>query len=85
MYGRLRSQYETNSVVRYQCQEGFQQRQNPVIKCQSDGKWEEPRIICIPAEQRSLSDQARSAVEEPTPSATRRFGNALPAVLLAIH
>ncbi|XP_051779278.1 brevican core protein [Erpetoichthys calabaricus] len=56
--GTPRSQYETNSVTRYQCKEGFLQRQNPIIKCLSNGKWEEPQIVCVPA---------NSSTEDKTP------------------
>ncbi|XP_058862181.1 versican core protein-like isoform X2 [Acipenser ruthenus] len=73
MYGRLRSQYEMNSVVRYQCQEGFQQRQNPVIKCQSDGKWEEPRIICIPANNSNNTSPEVKTGSEPQVQAEEPF------------
>ncbi|CAB1334364.1 unnamed protein product [Coregonus sp. 'balchen'] len=41
--------YETNSKVRYYCEEGFLQTQNPVIKCLSNGQWEEALITCHPA------------------------------------
>ncbi|KAG7457945.1 hypothetical protein MATL_G00232590 [Megalops atlanticus] len=48
VFGKPRSRYETNSVVRYYCMEGFLQRHYPVIKCLPSGKWEEPQILCIP-------------------------------------
>ncbi|KAJ8372132.1 hypothetical protein AAFF_G00294470 [Aldrovandia affinis] len=32
-FGKLRSRYETGSVVRYYCAQGFQQRLYPVLKC----------------------------------------------------
>lgn len=50
VFGKKRSRYETNSKVRYYCQEGFVQKLNPVIKCLADGQWEEPLITCIPSE-----------------------------------
>ncbi|KAJ8335249.1 hypothetical protein SKAU_G00408880 [Synaphobranchus kaupii] len=46
-FGKPRSSYETNSVVRYYCTEGFLQRHYPVVKCLPSGKWEEPQIQCI--------------------------------------
>uniref|UniRef100_A0AAY4DQB7 Brevican core protein n=1 Tax=Denticeps clupeoides TaxID=299321 RepID=A0AAY4DQB7_9TELE len=47
-FGRRRLRYETNSKVRYYCQGGFVQRQNPVIKCLPTGKWEKPLVTCTP-------------------------------------
>ncbi|XP_055750196.1 brevican core protein-like isoform X2 [Salvelinus fontinalis] len=48
VFGRIRQRYETDAVVRYYCAQGFQQRQNPLVKCLPGGKWEEPQILCIP-------------------------------------
>ncbi|KAM4550479.1 brevican core protein-like isoform 1-T1 [Fundulus diaphanus] len=48
IFGKARSRYETNAVVRYHCSEGFQQRLNPLVRCLSGGRWERPQIICIP-------------------------------------
>ncbi|OCT66526.1 brevican core protein isoform X2 [Xenopus laevis] len=47
MYGRPKSTYQINSVVGYRCQEGFLQRNSPIIRCQADGFWEEPQLSCI--------------------------------------
>uniref|UniRef100_A0A8C8FEF3 Brevican n=1 Tax=Oncorhynchus tshawytscha TaxID=74940 RepID=A0A8C8FEF3_ONCTS len=52
VFGKLRLRYETNSKVRYYCEEGFLQTQNPVIKCLSNGQWEEALITCHPGEDR---------------------------------
>ncbi|XP_029596017.1 brevican core protein isoform X2 [Salmo trutta] len=49
VFGKSRLRYETNSKVRYYCEEGFLQTQNPVIKCLSNGQWEEALITCHPA------------------------------------
>uniref|UniRef100_A0A4W5QFE5 Brevican n=1 Tax=Hucho hucho TaxID=62062 RepID=A0A4W5QFE5_9TELE len=49
VFGKSRLRYETNSKVRYYCEEGFFQTQNPVIKCLSNGQWEEALITCHPA------------------------------------
>ncbi|XP_065101508.2 brevican core protein isoform X1 [Paramisgurnus dabryanus] len=46
MFGRRQLRYKTDSQVRYHCQPGFTQRQNPVITCQNNGQWEEPQITC---------------------------------------
>ncbi|KAM7382877.1 hypothetical protein PAMP_002574 [Pampus punctatissimus] len=48
VFGKKRLRYETNTKVRYYCEEGFVQKLNPVIKCLPGGKWEEPLIICLP-------------------------------------
>ncbi|CAG6014407.1 unnamed protein product [Menidia menidia] len=60
VYGKKRSRYETNSKVRYYCEEGFVQRLNPVIKCLPGGLWEEPLITCMsthPVEDDSVTSQ----------------------------
>ncbi|XP_038135277.1 neurocan core protein-like [Cyprinodon tularosa] len=48
IFGKARTRYETNAVVRYRCSEGFQQRLNPLIRCLSGGLWERPQILCFP-------------------------------------
>nr|XP_061808738.1 brevican core protein-like [Nerophis lumbriciformis] len=47
MFGKPRQRYETDAVVRYHCNRGFQQRLNPLIRCLSGGIWERPQIRCI--------------------------------------
>ncbi|XP_072405034.1 brevican core protein-like isoform X3 [Chiloscyllium punctatum] len=46
LLGKLKVRYETDSVVRYQCKAGFSQSHVPIIRCQADGSWEQPRIVC---------------------------------------
>ncbi|XP_044213902.1 brevican core protein isoform X1 [Thunnus albacares] len=48
VFGKKRLRYETNTKVRYYCEEGFVQKLNPVIRCLPGGQWEEPLIICMP-------------------------------------
>uniref|UniRef100_A0A8C6S7U1 Brevican n=1 Tax=Neogobius melanostomus TaxID=47308 RepID=A0A8C6S7U1_9GOBI len=52
VFGKKRSRYETNSMVRYYCADGYTQRLNPVIKCLPGGHWEAPQVTCIPSESR---------------------------------
>uniref|UniRef100_A0A3B5L4V0 Brevican n=1 Tax=Xiphophorus couchianus TaxID=32473 RepID=A0A3B5L4V0_9TELE len=50
VFGKKRSRYETNSRIRYYCEEGFIQKLNPVIRCLPGGHWEAPQITCVPSE-----------------------------------
>nr|XP_046158222.1 brevican core protein-like isoform X2 [Oncorhynchus gorbuscha] len=61
VFGKSRLRYETNSKVRYYCEEGFLQTQNPVIKCLINGQWEEALITCHPA----LTNLAEQKVTTP--------------------
>ncbi|KAM4735775.1 brevican core protein isoform 2-T2 [Anableps anableps] len=48
VFGKKRSRYETDSRIRYYCEEGFIQKLNPVIRCLPGGHWEAPQITCVP-------------------------------------
>ncbi|KAG7242717.1 hypothetical protein INR49_020092 [Caranx melampygus] len=46
MFGYRREEYPVNSIIRYQCNQGFTQRHPPVIRCKADGQWEKPQVDC---------------------------------------
>ena len=48
VFGKKRLRFETNTKVRYYCEEGSVQKLNPVITCLPGGQWEEPLITCTP-------------------------------------
>uniref|UniRef100_A0A5F8GG22 Brevican core protein n=1 Tax=Monodelphis domestica TaxID=13616 RepID=A0A5F8GG22_MONDO len=55
VFGRPRSHYEVDSVLRYHCQEGLAQRNSPLIRCLENGQWEHPQISCVPKRPKCVS------------------------------
>ncbi|XP_067827491.1 aggrecan core protein isoform X2 [Heptranchias perlo] len=66
-FGKKKERFEINSLVRYQCKNGFLQRHFPNIKCQPDGQWEQPRIMCIDTATYNRRPQKRVDTSRPHP------------------
>ncbi|XP_072527454.1 aggrecan core protein [Salminus brasiliensis] len=47
MFGNKKERYQVNSLIRYQCIDGFRQRHPPVVRCLADGHWQKPQVECI--------------------------------------
>ncbi|XP_065147907.1 brevican core protein [Paramisgurnus dabryanus] len=47
MLGNRKERYPVHSIIRYQCDSGFTQRHLSVVRCMTDGQWEEPQVQCI--------------------------------------
>uniref|UniRef100_A0A8C7C262 Neurocan core protein n=1 Tax=Neovison vison TaxID=452646 RepID=A0A8C7C262_NEOVI len=44
--GARKAKYNVHATVRYQCDEGFTQHHVAIIRCRSNGKWDQPQIVC---------------------------------------
>ncbi|XP_030896341.1 neurocan core protein isoform X1 [Leptonychotes weddellii] len=44
--GARKAKYNVHATVRYQCDEGFTQHHVAVIRCRSNGKWDQPQVVC---------------------------------------
>ncbi|XP_041030622.1 aggrecan core protein-like [Carcharodon carcharias] len=66
-FGKKRERFEINSLVRYQCKDGYLQRHFPNIKCKPDGQWEQPRIMCIDTATYNQRPQKRVDTSRPHP------------------
>ncbi|XP_056900377.1 brevican core protein isoform X1 [Takifugu flavidus] len=67
LFGKKRLRYETDTLVRYYCEDGFVQTLRPVVRCLPSGQWEQPLITCSPmdkASATSLPDQNKTVLED---------------------
>lgn len=71
--GGRRDRYPVSSIVRYQCDAGYTQRHLPVIRCMSDGQWEEPQVECT--EGKLSSDMDLSFAWKPVCLKTTMYKN----------
>uniref|UniRef100_A0A4W4GMH9 Aggrecan core protein n=1 Tax=Electrophorus electricus TaxID=8005 RepID=A0A4W4GMH9_ELEEL len=66
IFGNRKERYQVNSIIRYQCSDGFRQRHPPVVRCMADGQWQKPQVECI-ARNRLLKRAIRQWSARKTP------------------
>ncbi|KAK1802246.1 hypothetical protein P4O66_021905, partial [Electrophorus voltai] len=63
IFGNRKERYQVNSIIRYQCSDGFRQRHPPVVRCMADGQWQKPQVECIARKnQQQTSKESYSAM-----------------------
>ncbi|XP_030650035.1 aggrecan core protein [Chanos chanos] len=73
MFGKKRERYPVNSIIRYQCREGFTQRHLPIVRCMEDGQWQKPQVECLTKFDRHLKMDKSSISKHPQTASHQVF------------